>query len=162
MEREYAPFHLSIHVRHLISEKEDGVHRGKHGVSGATNQIHVVVAALIRYLSVFILGDIIERPNEDVIWMGRAKRRGFFPTPVPLEELPGSYLLPIPVGISLTDQRRVLRVHREPPRPSPLLKTEGIWFQSLILCVSTPNQGDCFTSWAHAPVKVARAATGGT
>ena len=94
---------------------------GEHGVSGATYHLQVVVAALVRHLGVFIPGDVDESLNEDVVWMGRAKSRGFFPTPVLLEKLPNSNLLPVPVGISLTDLRRAPWVRREPPRPSPLL-----------------------------------------
>ena len=155
------PGHQSQHGPQLLSEFKDEIHRGEHGVSCAPEVPHDVQSTLERCFGVLMPGDVVKRPNEEVIRLRRAKSRGFLTTSIPLEEMLRSNLRPIPIGVPLTDQRWVLRILRKPPRPSLLLQAKWVWLQTSIPCVSTPQGDNILSSWAHASAET-RAGTGGT
>ena len=91
------------HGPQLLSEFEDGIHRGEHSVSGAANEAHVVYAPLITCLGVLMLLNLAKSLNENPIRLRRAKSLRFLTTAINLEKSIRSKLRPFPKGVLIAD-----------------------------------------------------------
>ena len=73
---------------------------------GGTDVLHVLVAPLEGNLRLVLGLQVFEGLNQNGIWQGRAKSRGLFSAGKGLDSPSAPQLVPVPIGMGLTDLRR--------------------------------------------------------